>query len=62
MELLERIEVAEIKSVLNHEGLRFIDFALTEIDTTAPKSDELLPFLGRYTTAMVTIMTRTSPH
>ncbi len=53
MKLLEPNEIAEFKGVLNIEGLRFADFVLTEIDTTDPQSDELMPLQGCLTVLCV---------
>jgi hypothetical protein len=53
MELLEPGEIAEFGRILHNEHLPRGDFVLTEIDTTDPKTDELLPLKGCLTVRCV---------
>lgn len=53
MKLLEPNELAEFEVVLRSEHLSPKDFVLTELDTTDPKTDELLAQQGCLTVEYV---------
>jgi hypothetical protein len=46
MELIEPDEMTEFKAILARYGLDSDDFALSEIDTTDPKTDEIFALTG----------------
>jgi hypothetical protein len=49
MELIEPDEIAEFERILRSHHMKRADFAISEIDTTDPKTDEVLALQGALT-------------
>ncbi len=49
MKLIEPDEVEDFRTILRKKHIDIDDFALFEIDTTDPKSDEIFALQGRLT-------------
>jgi hypothetical protein len=49
MNLIEPEEIVEFERILRSQGMKRQDFAMSEVDTTDPKTDEVLALRGALT-------------